>query len=1423
MQRWVNRGSSDLRSGVGMRDLRVPEGSDKGALVLASLPVLKGPMPLGLIALSGFLENRFIPHRVLDATQHSHHVETILQGHAERAVLLDEPSRVRREALAQALRKWPDILDYYASILAEGGERVVGLSLFRTNADLSVLVAQRLKKIHPDRLVVLGGPELLGRGKEYAELECVDAAVEGEGEFHLLTIVHSALENHPLEAAPFAGLGTGTCCDGLKPAISAHWETISYRPMALRFAQDDLDPLKELVIPILFSRGCSRRCRFCFVPQHLGRWRSPTVEQHIRQIEVIRSLMASHDVQLTSTSITLDYYDNIFNGHRWTCERLLEAMTGAVSSLPKACHVGEAVALLDRGFIRKLLCAGFRSISIGVESGSDRVRRAMGKPMKIEQVRQMIDLLLEEGVECLTLLLMIGWPDETKEEFAQTLRLIEQYDDQRIRFHVQPFQVYLGADFPDWPGLAKPNASGIRWRASTAAGDPAERFARYEAVRELLHGRNILLPVYDMQMLKEWMVGKGGANAGRKLQEVVLVEFISGDYPDQAALLPYAFSLVKQRATVPVCWLRFPSEKAPQKDARELRDNDRLSLTKSLPLHGPAAIIFSEMPSVELRDFLRRINPHLHIGWIANLGATDTPCKEVLDSRTKSWCKFLSLPQYVDDKYYLFDTVEPRFACTPGAQEAENSGYVPTLVFGCFTEVAFASGDARKDDKKARCHASERVTKKRAKQVLSALLQDLPHLPISHKKIRLIGSRVLKDLGNIVSAVLEVFPPQCEWVLEVSPKEVMRYRERLERAAYLLGTKGHKLLVSLRNEIGLCAGGSDGFSRRSPLMQTLAAVEALSQIEQSYASSFRFTLVSVLDSRLQQRASVPYEIALAVIRAGKLGKVSSLLSKAGFLRQLAEQCPRQGGASQKDTKHELDASALIEREMGRILLRLANPAQDQLGRNLKEMLEAGAARNLDVYDVAQGLGDLLACVSLRQGKATSEDITRLVLETIQSEEMSLCLPPTIAMLAAKPAEDLARLECELSVQLELLRRGVMCVGMLEALTPTTAHSLLNVTSLPNPSLVSRKGLFDLIFGTSKSQVREMALLRTCAASLRPSEEVLVSIGRLLGYPECCVRAYAERNAYNPEADRWLLLEARLHTPGPVAPEASAFLMFECLPVPCSLKCEKALTMAQEVLGIIERLRPQHAIALRGLMTRPLLVSLEKEGSFVALKPGKACFRFSRESVLDHGWFAELARLFDEVRLWKSRLVLARNGFSGLDLTARAYVWWYKKAFQGDLLSQILKIRRIRGRQIAQSATEVRRDLFVRGGAMSCRCFEWLLGLDAGLPGWRVRFVGATAERVIVVVTRDNRDAVFLTLENRGSMERVWINSSGLAISYKSLGQIPVEMEQAVLSIGLKRLGGLNVADLVGLLQADEGSSRGEEAKKAIEAVLRATV
>ncbi|HET7340368.1 MAG TPA: tRNA (N(6)-L-threonylcarbamoyladenosine(37)-C(2))-methylthiotransferase MtaB [Methylomirabilota bacterium] len=206
--------------------------------------------------------------------------------------------------------------------------------------------------------------------------------------------------------------------------------------------------------------GCQHRCAFCIVPFARGASRSlppEVVEAHAR------TLLAAGHPEIVLTGVDLGHYGADL-APRTTLAALLRRLAGLeglrwlrLSSLLPAYVTEELFEVLTT------LPVIAPHLHVPLQSGSDRVLRAMRRPYTSAMYRGLVERLAAAlPAPGLGADVIVGFPGETAADFAATLALVEALPFSYL--HVFPYSARRGTEAATLAGRPDPDTVAERAR-----------------------------------------------------------------------------------------------------------------------------------------------------------------------------------------------------------------------------------------------------------------------------------------------------------------------------------------------------------------------------------------------------------------------------------------------------------------------------------------------------------------------------------------------------------------------------------------------------------------------------------------------------------------------------------------------------------------------------------------------------------------------------------------------------------------------------------------------------------------------------------------------------------------------------------------------------------------------------------------------
>ncbi|HOX22421.1 MAG TPA: radical SAM protein, partial [Elusimicrobiales bacterium] len=305
--------------------------------------------------------------------------------------------------------------------LVRSQAEVIGFTTHTTSWRLSLKMAELVKKMAPERLIVFGGPQcaLSQAGLDLARHPCVDATVTGEGELVLAGLLDSVAKTGKLPHLPGMAVKNKNGIKNCGPAPAPEKLDLLPYPDYSDFKKDmDAGFYKNPArIEILDSRGCPTRCNFCSEWQFWGKYRAMSGERVFAE--------ALHQQQLNPKARHIYFIGSLLNGNPSALEKFCDL---TLESGLKFTWEGQAKVhpRMTRELVFKMAKAGCTWLGIGIESGSERLREQfMHKSFSNENALNFLKACKEAGIKA-QINIMFGHPGETREDFGQTLKFLMQ-------------------------------------------------------------------------------------------------------------------------------------------------------------------------------------------------------------------------------------------------------------------------------------------------------------------------------------------------------------------------------------------------------------------------------------------------------------------------------------------------------------------------------------------------------------------------------------------------------------------------------------------------------------------------------------------------------------------------------------------------------------------------------------------------------------------------------------------------------------------------------------------------------------------------------------------------------------------------------------------------------------------------------------
>lgn len=325
----------------------------------------------------------------------------------------------------------------------------------------AVDIAKGVKARRPSTLVVTGGAHASGvREMALAEEPSFDFGFAGEAETGFTEFIKQVGGGNmsPENIPGLIWRDGGRCVSNniqstrdLDSLPMPPWDLIN--PKSYPHQAYGIFPPGFPVAPVIFSRGCNYNCSFCAGRSISGpgvRYRS--VENMMDEITYLHNELRINTFAFLDQNITANKV-SIMN----LCAALIKAGMGLKWYCPNGVHLDS----LDDEILGAMRAAGCESLTVGVESASEKSLAALNRAPALDNLRHRIDSIKKHGIK-VTGNFIIGLPDEHLRDFNKTIAT-------SLRLNLDRAQFAFFVPFPGTSLFSKyfpsPEPGSVNWDA----------------------------------------------------------------------------------------------------------------------------------------------------------------------------------------------------------------------------------------------------------------------------------------------------------------------------------------------------------------------------------------------------------------------------------------------------------------------------------------------------------------------------------------------------------------------------------------------------------------------------------------------------------------------------------------------------------------------------------------------------------------------------------------------------------------------------------------------------------------------------------------------------------------------------------------------------------------------------------------------
>ena len=382
--------------------------------------------PMALALLKSILHKEGFRVAVSDAqlAYHRHcggDPDTFLYRSAE---IQNIQARTLAEVEASDFTRW--CRPYIKDLLEKHRPRAVGISVFTYISNLAAyIIARVVRELAPsDTKIFIGGygaatplrfakelgaPERDTVAETLVAEDTIDTYILGDGEEALVEFMKNLDNANPEKINRISG-----------------FDNVPY-PDYSDLELDGYAYTNGLTLPVTGSKGCVRRCTFCDIPGLFGKYQQRQGKDIANECIYLYETYGAKTLYLT---------DSLVNG---SMKSFMAFITELAELRSKKNYMdmqwtGQYITRPahqiphDRDYYALMAASGAVGLSVGAESGSNRVLEHMDKRMKVEDLFTELDYFRQYRLS-MAVNILPSYPTETREDFMETMRMIGRFQE----------------------------------------------------------------------------------------------------------------------------------------------------------------------------------------------------------------------------------------------------------------------------------------------------------------------------------------------------------------------------------------------------------------------------------------------------------------------------------------------------------------------------------------------------------------------------------------------------------------------------------------------------------------------------------------------------------------------------------------------------------------------------------------------------------------------------------------------------------------------------------------------------------------------------------------------------------------------------------------------------------------------------------
>lgn len=339
--------------------------------------------------------------------------------------------------------------DFSGIIRSVDKPRIIGISVLTLNCGRAYEVAEKIKQVDPESLVVFGGIHPTVVPEEVLEKKDVDVVVRGEGEETFKELVQCIQGKRDFRG--ILGISykknNQTVHNPDRPLIE---DLDLIPPFPYEMFEQDLDKYPNFS-GVFGSRGCPYQCSFCSSRSISGKkYRHHSVRRVVDEIKVLVRKYKQESIFLMDDNIAVNK-----KHFKELCDAIIsEGLHNEAFFHGSLRGDNASDDILDMAY-----AANFRILYYGLETGSEELMKSINKGETVAVVEDAIRRAARKGFSVGTTMIF-GLPSETRGDRYRTMKFVRALPLSSVRFNTltpYPGTPVFNQEFPKGNVLIKGN------------------------------------------------------------------------------------------------------------------------------------------------------------------------------------------------------------------------------------------------------------------------------------------------------------------------------------------------------------------------------------------------------------------------------------------------------------------------------------------------------------------------------------------------------------------------------------------------------------------------------------------------------------------------------------------------------------------------------------------------------------------------------------------------------------------------------------------------------------------------------------------------------------------------------------------------------------------------------------------------------